>query len=101
MFDDIFVNLLKAKKCTAADVSRATGISNGLLGDYRHGRKNPSPKNLSKIADFFGVSMDYLLGREPAESPGEALAREFPGLTPEDWRELRRYAAYLNAAHKA
>ena len=77
MFGDIFVSLLKMKNCTAADVARGTGISNGLLGDYKYNRKKPSQENLSKLANFFGVSVDYLLGRDPgiekssAENPAE------------------------------
>ncbi len=98
MFDDIFVSLLKAKKCTAADVSRATGISNGLLGDYRHGRKNPSPKNLSKIADFFGVSVDYLLGRDGAMSDADVL---LAGLTDSELAEVRGFVAYLRSRRGA
>lgn len=65
MFGDIFVSLLKMKNCTAADVARGTGISNGLLGDYKYNRKKPSQENLNKLANFFGVSVDYLLGRDP------------------------------------
>lgn len=65
MFGDIFVSLLKQKNCTAADVARATGISNGLLGDYKRNRSKPSQENLNKLANFFGVSTDYLLGRDP------------------------------------
>lgn len=65
MFGDIFVSLLKSKNCTAADVARGTGISNGLLGDYKYNRKKPSQENLNKLANFFGVSTDYLLGRDP------------------------------------
>ena len=77
MFGDIFVSLLKMKNCTAADVARGTGISNGVLGDYKYNRKKPSQENLNKLANFFGVSVDYLLGRDPgiekssAENPAE------------------------------
>lgn len=65
MFGEIFISLLKQKNCTAADVARGTGISNGLLGDYKRNRSKPSQENLNKLANFFGVSVDYLLGRDP------------------------------------
>ena len=48
-----------------------------------------------QLADILGVSTDYLLGREPSESPAEAFLRELPELSPDEWLELRRYAAYL------
>jgi len=40
-----------------------TGISSGLISDWEFGRKSPSLKNAIKIADYFNVSLDYLVGR--------------------------------------
>jgi transcriptional regulator with XRE-family HTH domain len=44
-------------------LSVQTGISSGLIGDWVAGRKEPSLKNAVKIADYFNVSLDYLVGR--------------------------------------
>lgn len=41
------------------------GISRGIISDLRYGRKKAlSTSNVKKIADYFGVSMEYLLGDE-------------------------------------
>lgn len=46
------------------------GISRGTLGDLKAGRtKKLSSENVSKIANYFGVSTDYLLGEEEKEKP--------------------------------
>ena len=43
------------------------GISRGIMSDLKTGRKSGlSSKTLNKIADYFGVSMSYLLGTEKA-----------------------------------
>ena len=43
------------------------GISRGIMSDLKTGRKSGvSAKTLNKIADYFGVSMSYLLGTEMA-----------------------------------
>lgn len=43
------------------------GISRGIMSDLKTGRKSGvSAKTLNKIADYFGVSMSYLLGTEKA-----------------------------------
>lgn len=40
------------------------GLSKNIIGMYERGEKEPSLKTLIKIADFFEVSTDYLLGRK-------------------------------------
>ncbi|WP_051272273.1 helix-turn-helix domain-containing protein [Shimazuella kribbensis] len=38
-------------------------ISNGSLSLYEKGRRDPDPQTLSKLADLYNVSVDWLLGR--------------------------------------
>jgi len=63
MFTDIFVKLLQERKVTTYRLTKETGISNGLITGWTQGGKIPSGENLRKIADYFNVSIDYLLGR--------------------------------------
>ena len=52
----------------------ATGIRSGLMSDLKMGRsKSLSAETLSKIASFFGVSVDYLLGKEELKERAPAL----------------------------
>ncbi len=44
------------------DVSDATGIDQKTLSNYETGKTNPDSAALIKLADFFGVSIDYLVG---------------------------------------
>jgi len=57
------LNLLGENNITRNKLAVATGISSGLIGDWVAGRKEPSLKNAVKIADYFGVSIDWLVGR--------------------------------------
>ena len=42
-------------------------ISRGILGDLKAGRtKSLSAQNLEKISGYFGVSSDFILGKEKA-----------------------------------
>ncbi len=43
------------------------GIGASTMNSYRQGEALPVAENLLKIADYFGVSTDYLLGREGYE----------------------------------
>lgn len=59
---EIFEKLLKERGLKAADVARGTGLTSTFFTEWKKGKsKNPSPVNLQKIADFFNVSLDYLM----------------------------------------
>ena len=45
------------------DVAAATGIDQKTLSNYETGKTNPDSAAILKLADFFGVTADYLLGR--------------------------------------
>jgi len=46
------------------DVALATGIDQKTLSNYETGKTNPDSVSIIRLADFFEVSADYLLGRE-------------------------------------
>ena len=73
---DIFENLLKINKTTVYRVSKETGISASTLSDWTSGRSVPKLDKMRLIAEFFGVSLEYMLtGEEPlAESDPQADA---------------------------
>ena len=57
---EIYQKLLDEKGLKNSDVSRGTGISNMTLSDWKHGKTTPKTETMKKIADFLGVSVDYL-----------------------------------------
>ena len=63
MFTDRFVQTIQIKQLTAYKVAKETGISQGLMNEYKNGIKLPTLQNLLKIADYLDCSVDYLLGR--------------------------------------
>lgn len=64
---EIFLKLLKAKGCSAYQVSKATGIAQSTLSDWKSGKSVPKADKMQKIADFFNVSVDYLMTGEEKE----------------------------------
>ena len=46
------------------DVAKYLGITSQAYGYYERGERNPGADNLRKLANYFDVSVDYLLGRE-------------------------------------
>ena len=51
------------------DVSKATGIDQKTLSNYETGKTNPDSDAIIRLADFFDVSTDYLLGHSVKNKP--------------------------------
>ena len=60
----IYSKLRDDRKLRDADVAKATGITKSTFSDWKNGRSNPKQDKLQKIADYFGVTIDYLLTGE-------------------------------------
>lgn len=79
---EIFVKLLEKYGVTAYKVSKATGIGGSTFTDWKNGRSVPKQDKLQKIADYFGVTVDYLItGIEEPQQKEIAL-------TPKDERDI-------------
>lgn len=50
------------------DVAKAIGIARSTYGAYEQGKREPDHATLIKIADYYGVTIDYLLRDEPSET---------------------------------
>lgn len=66
---EIFEQLLQLHHVTAYQVAKATGIAQSTLSDWKKGRSIPKTDKIQKIADFFGVSLQYLMTGENPSPP--------------------------------
>lgn len=82
---EIFEQLLQKYGITAYKVAKETGITQSTLSDWKRGRSTPKTDNMKKIADYFGVSVEYLMtGETSAEKKKEVT------LTPRDERDIAK-----------
>ena len=59
--------LMAERRMNAKYVSETLHLSNSSFTDWKKGKGNPNVEALTKMAEFFGVSLDYLiLGKEPS-----------------------------------
>lgn len=63
MFTERFSTYIQSKNISAYSIAKQTGISQGLMNEYKNGIKLPTIINLVKIADCLNISVDYLLER--------------------------------------
>lgn len=75
MLGQRLAELRKFKGLSQYEMAERLGVSRGKLANYEQGSRQPDFDTLSKLADFFGVSTDYLLGRidEPYAVPHPVL----------------------------
>lgn len=74
MFSEKFKALRELKGVKQCDVAKALGVSQATVNRYEQGVKEPGREVLVRIADYFDVSLDFLLGRSSPQSgraPGE------------------------------
>jgi len=62
-FSERFKTLKNERGLTYRDVSRQLGINERAVQYYAQGKRFPDFKGLLLLADFFEVSIDYLVGR--------------------------------------
>ena len=67
MFMERFEELCRKNGYTPSGVMVALGRSRSLAAKWKNTNATPSAEVLKELADFFGVTMDYLLGKEEME----------------------------------
>lgn len=74
-----------AAKKTQFEIAQLIGITRAAYSNIEAGRREPDFKTVNTLADYFGVSTDYLLGREDAKeklaiNADDELTKEFSRL---------------------
>lgn len=80
MFGDRLKKLRKEKDILQKDLADALKLSVSTIGMYEQGRRDPDTETLSAIAEYFNVSIDYLLGKTNDRNPYKdkpAIPEEF------------------------
>lgn len=84
---EIYCKLRDKKGVKDADVARETCITKSTFTDWKNGRSVPGNAKMKKIADYFFVSLDYLMtGKESAEKP------EIPEYDPDTMELITLYS---------
>lgn len=56
-----FLELLNKKGVTTYRVAKDTGISSTVFSEWKSGKSNPKTDKLKKLAEYFGVTIEYFL----------------------------------------
>lgn len=106
---DSLKSLRKAAGRTQQQMASLLGVTQQAYAAYENNRAQPPLDIARKLADYFGVSVDYLLGRDITESPPSMLtiypqtnkayllAKDLQTLNDKEIDELRNYLEFIQS----
>jgi transcriptional regulator with XRE-family HTH domain len=98
------IRLLKEKGVKQKELTDFLSVSHNVFTEWKAGRNASYMKHLPKIAEFFEVSVDYLLGKEthtPEYNFTYALYNELAhDLSEEQIQQLKQFADFLRNSNK-
>lgn len=81
---EIFEQLCNRSGVTPYRVCKETGLTTATISNWKAGRYVPKQDKMQKIANYFGVSLEYLMtGKEESE-------KSEPALTSRDERDIEK-----------
>ena len=112
MFKQRFIRLCNDKGVSPSAACAAIGLSNATFSCWTE-TSVPRRATLQRIADYFGVSVDYLLGnvqldlqhfaekeKEPTVSVDPKLLSLIDSMSVEELADLERYAEFILSKKK-
>ncbi|ENI1326525.1 helix-turn-helix transcriptional regulator [Listeria monocytogenes] len=86
----------KANK-TQEDIANILGVSRAAYSHIENGRNEPDMETIVKLANYFDVSTDYLLGREEFDNSDLLATHIECNLTEEERTELEKYLRFIRS----
>lgn len=97
--------LREAKKVTQSQLGEYIGAKKSAISLWESGKRQPDQETLVRLASYFDVSVDYLLGLDSAEqtekapTPDDARAEAkmlLEGMDDEQYKAALQYLKFLN-----
>lgn len=99
--------LRQEKKLLQLDIAKIINKSDRAIGQYEREERDPGSKTWTILADFFNVSVDYLLGKTDIRNSGEQIddilnetmigmsKTEYEKLTDTQKKQIRDFAIFI------
>jgi transcriptional regulator with XRE-family HTH domain len=98
--------LREQKGISQVKIAKILGFAQNTISNWESGKRDPDSETILKIADCFGVTVDYLLGKDEKNFPGKAeddtdnklndiLFNNIESLSPEGRQKAEEYISML------
>lgn len=97
-FGDRLKQLRNSKNLFQEDLANKLNISKSAVGMYERNEREPSFELLKKIADYFNVSIDFLLtgsDHDQMKAESNLFFFDMEGLTKEEIDDIKRHYEYV------
>ena len=69
LFEELLTELRESHGLTQDDVANAVSVTRAAYGNYESGARRPTYETLIRLARFYGITTDYLLGASLNPTP--------------------------------
>ena len=94
--------LREIRKMSQAELADILDVAQQTVASWERGKSSPNYELLQRIADYFHVSTDYILGREEKRLPFAAalpvvgnIIKTLAALSPQKQEQAASYIAFL------
>lgn len=91
--------LRKQTNRTQEEVAKRVELSRAAYSHFENDRNEPDATTILRLADYFGVTTDYILGHKVNDNHRVA-AHEDPDLSPEQQKEIDEYIEFKKAQYR-
>lgn len=79
------------------DVGKIVNVEKSTVSQWESGKRTPDVETIMKLADYFNVSIDYILGKTDIPTPIETIAAHHEGeeWTEEELEEIEKFKEFV------
>lgn len=103
-FRDRLIRLRKELNLTQEELAQKIGYTRTAISAWEIGRNEPSNTDTIKLAEYFGVSTDYLLGKSDIRNPENKdldklqiglSAKDYSNISDEQLKQIEDFAKFV------
>lgn len=102
---DRIQKLLVDRDIEQQDFAKAIGVRKQAISEWKNGITKSYTKYIDKIADFFGVSVDYLLGKTdsptpPTQDQKDEFTELLKDFSPDEREQVKQYIKFIKSQRR-
>lgn len=95
--------LREEKKMVQKEIAGLIDVSESTVGKYENGLRTPTPETIIKLAKYFEVSSDYLLGYSEIRETAEEILKNLkidPTISENALKEIEDFVVFIKHKYK-
>ncbi|NDO18057.1 helix-turn-helix transcriptional regulator [Lachnospiraceae bacterium MD329] len=96
---DRILKLITDNGLTQQEFLKSIGLNKSAISDWKKGLNASYKKHIDKIADYFNVSVDYLLGKTDTPTPEQQdeFSQLLQDCSPDEREQIKKYIEFVKS----